>query len=42
LSPGPLIGKLLDGLREEQAAGVVKTRREALEWVEVQLFPKPK
>ncbi len=39
LIPGPLIGKLLDGLREEQAAAVIQTRSEALEWVESQLHP---
>lgn len=30
LSPGPLIGELLTRLREEQAAGQVRTRQEAL------------
>ncbi|MCX6055573.1 MAG: hypothetical protein NTZ74_11785 [Chloroflexi bacterium] len=34
LKQGPLIGELLEGLREEQAAGMVKTRTEALDWVE--------
>lgn len=34
LTPGPLIGQLLENLREEQAAGEVLTRQEALDWVE--------
>ena len=37
LPPGPLIGELLEGLREAQAAGEVSTREEALAWVEKQL-----
>lgn len=37
LSQGPLIGQLLDGLREEQAAGVIRKREEAKEWVEQKL-----
>jgi len=37
LPPGPLIGELLEGLRETQAAGEVSTREEALAWVEKQL-----
>lgn len=37
LTQGPLIGQLLDGLREEQAAGAIKTREEAKEWVEQKL-----
>ena len=32
LSPGPLIGELLTRLREEQAAGQVRTRQEALDF----------
>jgi poly(A) polymerase len=40
LSPGPLIGNLLEGLREEQAAGTVHTRQEALTWVEDELVRK--
>jgi len=34
LAPGPLIGTLLDRLREEQAAGVIHTREQAIDWVE--------
>ena len=34
---GPCIGTLLDGLVEEQAAGEIKTRKEALIWVERQI-----
>lgn len=37
LTPGPKIGILLDKMREEQAAGEIKTRQEALSWVEQQL-----
>ena len=32
LQPGPQIGKLLESVREAQAAGEVSTREEALEW----------
>jgi hypothetical protein len=32
LSPGPEIGRLLQALREEQAAGRVRTRKEAIEY----------
>ena len=39
LVPGPLIGQLLDGLKEEQAAGNIKTRQSALEWIEGKLQP---
>jgi len=38
LPPGPLIGELLDGLKEEQAAGVVSTRLDAIEWIESRLI----
>jgi len=31
---GPLIGSLLEGLEEEQAAGTIRTRQEAVEWIE--------
>jgi len=34
LSPGILIGKLLEELKEEQAAGTVLNRDQALEWME--------
>ncbi len=37
LTPGPLIGELIEKLREEQAAGGVKDRKEALTWVEAEL-----
>ena len=37
LPPGPVIGELLEGLREAQAAGEVSTREEALAWTEKQL-----
>ncbi len=34
LAPGPLIGKWLERVREEQAAGTFTTRDEALRWLE--------
>lgn len=37
LLQGPIIGQLLDGLCEEQAAGVIQTREEALNWIEIKL-----
>jgi tRNA nucleotidyltransferase/poly(A) polymerase len=37
LQPGPLIGDLLEGIREAQAAGDVKNRRQALEWAQRRL-----
>jgi arginine repressor len=37
LGPGPLIGTLLDKLREEQAAGTITGRSQALCWVEDEL-----
>jgi poly(A) polymerase len=37
LLQGPMIGQLLDGLREEQVAGVIRTRKEALDWIEQKL-----
>jgi len=37
LIPGPLVGELIEGLREEQAAGSIQTRSEAMEWVEKRL-----
>lgn len=37
LSPGPLIGSLLRGLQEAQAAGEVATRAQAWEWVRARL-----
>ena len=33
LSPGPLLGELLESVREAQAAGEVATREEALEYI---------
>lgn len=40
LSPGPLLGELLEAVREAQAAGEVATRQEALEYVRKQLIAK--
>jgi hypothetical protein len=37
LTPGPAIGKLLDGLMEEQAAGTIQTREQAMAWMEEQI-----
>lgn len=37
LIPGPLVGSLIEGLREEQAAGSIQSRSEAMEWVEKRL-----
>jgi tRNA nucleotidyltransferase/poly(A) polymerase len=37
LTPGPLIGELIEKLREEQAAGSIKDRAGALAWVEAEL-----
>jgi tRNA nucleotidyltransferase/poly(A) polymerase len=37
LLQGPSIGRILDGLKEEQAAGEIQTRQEALNWVEGKL-----
>jgi poly(A) polymerase/tRNA nucleotidyltransferase (CCA-adding enzyme) len=34
LAPGPQIGEILAGLREEQAAGTIQTREAALEWAQ--------
>lgn len=34
LEPGPLIGELLDGIREAQAIGELSTHEEALDWVQ--------
>jgi hypothetical protein len=33
LKPGPQVGRLLEGLREEQAAGAVATIDQAREWL---------
>ena len=33
LSPGPVVGELLEALRETQAAGEVTTRRQALAYI---------
>lgn len=40
LTPGPFYGNLLEGLREEQAAGTITTHQEALDWVEQQIMKK--
>ena len=37
LAPGPRLGELLEGIKEAQAAGEVRTPEEALAWVERQL-----
>ena len=37
LTPGPLIGEMIEKIREEQAAGSIKNRSEALAWVEAEL-----
>jgi hypothetical protein len=34
LSPGPRIGEILDRLREEQAAGEIHSREEAIAWAQ--------
>ena len=41
LTQGPLIGKLIEGLREEQACGEILDRESALEWVENKLNQEP-
>ncbi len=33
LSPGPIIGRLLEDIREAQVEGIVKDRQEALNFV---------
>jgi hypothetical protein len=33
LAPGPMIGRIIEGLQEEQAAGAVGTQKEALQFV---------
>ncbi|MEA5078411.1 MAG: hypothetical protein VB013_07560 [Anaerolineaceae bacterium] len=37
LTPGPKIGLLLEKMREEQAAGKINSRQDAMDWVEQQL-----
>ncbi len=37
VSAGPLIGKLLEKLKEEQAAGTITNHEQALEWMEEQV-----
>ena len=37
LTPGPLIGSLIEKLREEQASGEIQNRTQALAWIEEQL-----
>ena len=34
LTPGPMIGRLIEDLKEEQAAGQIKNRSQALDWAE--------
>jgi len=34
---GPRIGQLIDGLREEQAVGLIQNRTQALAWVDEQI-----
>jgi len=38
LTPGPFIGELLDLMKEEQAAGFIKTKEDALRWSEEQVM----
>lgn len=33
LTPGPLLGRILEALKEAQVAGEVTTREQALDWV---------
>ena len=40
MSPGPEIGKILEDLREAQAAGEIKTKEEALSYVRNKLLYK--
>jgi hypothetical protein len=40
LPPGKLLGSLLEALPEEQAAGTITSREEALQWVENHLPPR--
>jgi hypothetical protein len=37
LTPGPLIGEIIDNMKEEQAAGNIKTKEDALDWVDLRL-----
>jgi hypothetical protein len=37
LVPGPLIREIIEGLKEEQAAGNIATKADAMEWVELHL-----
>jgi poly(A) polymerase/tRNA nucleotidyltransferase (CCA-adding enzyme) len=37
LRPGPIIGQLLEDIREGQATGRISTREEALDFARVQL-----
>lgn len=38
LNPGPLIGDIIEGMKEEQAAGNITSREEALNWVDFKLL----
>jgi poly(A) polymerase len=40
LNPGPLLGELLESVREAQAAGEIATRQEALEYIRKQLITR--
>jgi poly(A) polymerase len=37
LIPGPLIGELIERMKEEQAAGNIKSKEDALDWVDLRL-----
>ncbi len=37
LQPGPLVGDLLEGIREAQAAGEIRSREEAVSWARARL-----
>lgn len=41
LEPGPWVGRLLEGIREAQAAGEIRTREEALAWARDALSRPP-
>jgi tRNA nucleotidyltransferase/poly(A) polymerase len=38
LAPGPIIGELIESLKEEQAAGLIKDKKSALAWVDQKLI----
>ncbi len=37
LVPGPIIGELIESMKEEQAAGNIKSKEDALDWVDLRL-----